>query len=302
MKTAQIIVTFNPNLSKFKDCINAHMLAGSELIYVIDNGSENFEDLKGMLMFLDSSVINLFGLKKNVGLATAINIGVNHCRSLKFKYVILFDQDSIPSANMTNKLVIKAENLSKNGVKYAAIGPVHIDSRTQSEYPLSKFFGPFIKKIWPSAETSDTIEVDFIITSGTLIPLMVLDFVGGMRDNFFIDCIDIEWCLRARVLNYKILAIKNVVMQHSIGDSRVISLGNEISIHSPLRRYYISRNTLLLARVKSLPFLIRARFFMVPFFTAPRFLLAVGFDNKYVFAILMGLWHGILGRAGIKNE
>ena len=39
--------------------------------------------------------------------------------------------------------------------------------------------------------------MDYLIPSGCLIPMSVLDKMGGMRDDLFIDYVDIEWGLLA---------------------------------------------------------------------------------------------------------
>jgi rhamnosyltransferase len=37
-------------------------------------------------------------------------------------------------------------------------------------------------------------------------------------------------------------------MWHQVGDDRLKVLGREISIHSPLRRYYLARNSILMLK------------------------------------------------------
>ncbi|MFX8766500.1 glycosyltransferase family 2 protein, partial [Acinetobacter baumannii] len=42
-----------------------------------------------------------------------------------------------------------------------------------------------------------------LISSGSLISVEALKAVGLMRDYYFIDYVDTEWCLRAEYLGYK---------------------------------------------------------------------------------------------------
>ncbi|HFP9739483.1 TPA: glycosyltransferase family 2 protein, partial [Escherichia coli] len=64
-----------------------------------------------------------------------------------------------------------------------------------------------------------------IIASGKLINLEVLDQVGFMEDDLFIDGVDHEWCWRAGRLGYKIAIIENAIMKHRLGDARGNFLG-----------------------------------------------------------------------------
>lgn len=86
-----------------------------------------------------------------------------------------------------------------------------------------------------------------------LVPVEVLKKVGLMRDELFIDYIDIEWCLRTASNGYSLYAIPDAKMSHTIGDERKLFLGREVSIHSPLRRYYLARNSIYMMRLSYVP-------------------------------------------------
>jgi rhamnosyltransferase len=88
-------------------------------------------------------------------------------------------------------------------------------------------------------------EIPVVITSGNLLRLSAYNVAGPFRDDYFIDYVDHEYCLRLRSCGYKILQISNAFLEHQIGTItthwylyRTIQLGN----HSPLRRYYSFRN------------------------------------------------------------
>jgi rhamnosyltransferase len=69
-----------------------------------------------------------------------------------------------------------------------------------------------------------------------------------MNGDYFIELIDQEWCFRARSMGYKIFVTPNSSMVHTIGESTMNILGIKIGYYSPLRRYYLSRNSILLVR------------------------------------------------------
>jgi rhamnosyltransferase len=90
------------------------------------------------------------------------------------------------------------------------------------------------------------VEVDYLIASGILIRVSVLDKVGLMRSDFFIDYIDIEWGLRAKHFGFDSFGVCAAHMEHQLGDAPIHWFGRKIPMHSPLRHYYHVRNAILM--------------------------------------------------------
>jgi rhamnosyltransferase len=86
-------------------------------------------------------------------------------------------------------------------------------------------FKPF--RLDPSKpdKQKDYAHPHYVITSGSIIPIKVLDDVGLMREELFIDFVDIEWCLRAPQKGYEIVAINKVMIDHHLGDYAVSFMG-----------------------------------------------------------------------------
>jgi rhamnosyltransferase len=190
------------------------------------------------------------------------------------------------------------EALQERGLRVAVVGPGQVDLRTGAEYPQRRIQGASMAMIWPSEEADAAIEVSFLITSGSLIEVKTFDLVGTMRADFFIDYIDIEWCFRAAALGLRIYCIRSVTIRHAMGDRRRKFLGREISLHSPLRQYYMFRNVLALARMPTVP--LRFRVIETLFFLsrAPVFLILSGISWDHVRLIALGVAHGLTGRLG----
>ena len=140
--------------------------------------------------------------------------------------------------------------------------------------------------------------VDYLISSGCLIPMTVLDHVGGMREDFFIDFVDIEWGLRARRLGYQSYGLCGARMLHCLGHEPIELLKAKFPLHSPLRHYYHFRNAVLLSkeawipgswkRINGLRMLLKYGFYSL--FASPRL------DHWRM--MTLGVLHGLLGRAG----
>jgi rhamnosyltransferase len=220
-----------------------------------------------------------------------------HARTL-FPYTTLFrSQDSLPSPETVCVLLTDEAKLITAGVHVGAIGPSFRDPRSGSYYPMIKIVGPMLMKIKHKCDF-EPVEVSFTIASGSLIRIDAFNRVGAMNEEFFIDCVDIEWCFRAYAKGFRIFVSTKAVMSHMIGDNRERSLGREISIHSPLRRYYMARNWILLARLRWVPVGFKIREAFCVFTRVPVFLYSVNFNWTYVKYISKGIIHGLMGRGG----
>lgn len=298
-KIASIIVTFNPVISELASVLTAHIATTTNSMIIVDNGSKNqFAIYECIKKILKGFPFEWIPLDINMGLGAALNKGIIKAESTEHTHIILFDQDTVVPNNLVTELAEQYTQLASSELLVGAIGPAYTDPRTKSEYPQSLINGCNLKKVWPSRSGNMITEVSFIITSGTFSSIRAIRKVGLMREDFFIDCIDIEWCLRARYFGFRSFVTKAVKMEHTIGDERKKSLGREISIHSPLRRYYIARNSILLARIRHIPIGFRLRIFTLTLVKLPLILFDVGFKKNYVDMILKGVFDGLLGRSG----
>jgi len=140
--------------------------------------------------------------------------------------------------------------------------------------------------------------VDYLIASGCLIPMAVLDEVGVMNAGLFIDYVDIEWGQRARSKGYENFGCFAAKMHHSLGDEPIWFCGKAYPAHSPLRHYYLFRNALHLYKMRHIPLDWKLA-------DAWRLLLKFGFYSLLAkprwqqFKMMsLGLLHGLAGRTG----
>jgi len=83
--------------------------------------------------------------------------------------------------------------------------------------------------------------------SGTFLSTEACRKIGLFDDSFFIDYVDIDFCLRLRKRGLRIIEANNAIIDHRLGDpSRHTILGKTTTVysHSPIRRYYAARNRL----------------------------------------------------------
>ena len=86
-----IVVTFHPDHDVLENLSKLHKQIPN--VVVIDNGSSlefvgHLRDISSRLGF------HLVENKENVGIATALNIGVRYAQTIGVNWVFLFDQDS----------------------------------------------------------------------------------------------------------------------------------------------------------------------------------------------------------------
>ncbi|MBN3217265.1 rhamnosyltransferase [Pectobacterium polaris] len=243
-----IIVTYNPEIDIFSQVIKTISNQVSQLV-IMDNNSFNISHIDELVR--DAKNVELLKLDENIGLAAAQNIAIKHNKdNYHNNYVVFFDQDSIISDFFISELIDAESELSLNGEKVAAVGPSFFDPTNNQFYPATVYSGPFIKRVFLEEHP---VEVTFLIASGCMIRKETLDSIGYMKEELFIDYIDVEWSLRAKSKGYKVFIAPKAKMAHRIGDKRISFLGRTISIHSPFRRYYLVRNSFFMIRLPYIP-------------------------------------------------
>jgi rhamnosyltransferase len=245
VKISSIIVTYNPSINALKKQL-VRLFDQVQTIIIIDNGSSNSVELiKELSGFESPNKIIVYENGDNKGLGYAQNKGIEYAITEKATHILLLDDDSLIEENFVSNLLSDYEALINAGIKVGAIGPTYYNEETGEQYPITKYVGPFIDRKLPKEEP---VEASFLIASGCLIPTSVIQAVGLMNEDFFIDYIDVEWSFRAISKGYKLFATPGAQMNHVIGEKRVSVFGRKISLHSPLRKYYLFRNSIFMIK------------------------------------------------------
>ncbi|MGI0014597.1 MAG: glycosyltransferase family 2 protein, partial [Nitrososphaera sp.] len=110
------------------------------------------------------------------------------------------------------------------------------------------YFDPQTDRIKvPTGQDADFLEQKTVITSGSLIDVRLAVASGGFREDYFIDQVDHEFCLRVRAHGQKVVISCKPVMTHSVGRPGGVQIPflGVLPNHPPLRKYYIARNTVV---------------------------------------------------------
>lgn len=217
-KIIAIIVVYKPDIVLLKK--NIRKLSSQVNNVLIINNSEFIEPGS----FESVYIINN---NNNLGIATALNIGIDFAVKKKFDYALLLDQDSTPDDVLVQEL--------ERGF--------HFDHQIAMAVPQIIYLGT-------DKRDSNEFEyefVDFAITSGSMLNLSLIKQIGYFDDNLFIDCVDFDYCFKIRINNLRIVRVNKAMLYQRLGNMVRYNFAG-ISVyptnHNYIRRYYITRNRL----------------------------------------------------------
>ena len=285
--TGVVIVTYYPEINKVNRLCQMLTEAGVKPT-LVDNGTLSSEYVEELSVYA-----NVIRLDNNYGIAHAQNIGIEFNISESKDYILFFDQDSEIASDYVSSIIRDIEFLEEKGENVATLGPVFRDSRYNFYYELIRLnkLG-FRKKIKPE-NINGIIEVSMIISSGSIVPTRVLKDIGTMNEDFFIDYVDTEWCLRAISKGYKIFCTKNALMEHAIGDSFIKLSCFNIPVHSAFRRYYRIRNCLYFFKMNHIPLVLKCRDFLFNIIHQSIIIIKVKNKKEYISSLYKGLKDGV---------
>ncbi len=219
IKIAGIVTLYHPTDKDIKN-IDTY-LNDIDKLYIIDNT----EDKDNESRIPKSRKIEYHFKGENIGVATALNMGAEFAIKDGYSYLLTMDQDTTFKDGVMDKLkeAINKFDMKKVGI----ITPWH-----NTKVPL--------KEIDEEYDYPPTI-----ITSGNILNLDIWKKIGGFKDDFFIDGVDIEYSLNLRKHGYQIVRVVKARVDHELGDIKYKKLFGKTylcSNYPAIRRYYIMRN------------------------------------------------------------
>ena len=220
-KIAASIVLYNPDLDRLNENIKSISMQVEKVI-LVDNASDSTEIAK-----FENSKCVLLRNQTNVGLAQALNQAMQYAYEQGFDWVLTLDQDSVSQEDLV-------EGLKR-----------HIDKER-----IGIIAPKFIDRNCPRLSDDDCgwKYVLRCITSASLTNVKIWKTVGGFDNSLFIDYVDYAFCAKIIRNGFAIIKDSDVSLLHEIGRSKRIFIFNKYSYilynHSPMRDYYIVRNTL----------------------------------------------------------
>ncbi len=293
---AAVVVTYYPDRADISNL--DPIVRACPRLFVIDNTPQKdapaFPDLAGM---------TVVKLGENVGIAAALNLGIRLAGREGTENIFLFDQDSrLPDTFFTEMLWFKSVIDGKTPI--CALYVPNWRGRNTGTFARFTLLTRGSCRIRTCAKLQDVPLRGALtaITSGTLIAHSKYMQMGPFREDYFIGFVDIEYCLRAWKLGFRVALNCRVTIDHAIGNSivkRFLALPIKPTFQPPQRKYYSARNGIR----TSLDYFSVFPLYL-PFIVAGLFLELLSvllYENsktRKVEAMLTGFFHGLIGRMG----
>ncbi len=164
---------------------------------------------------------------RNLGLSQPYNVGARTALAEGCDWLCIIDQDTTVSRSLVADM-FAARAAHPKPSEVAVIGP--ITTRQTSERRCAD-------GLWARRR--------LVISSGSLLSLAAWQEAGPFREDYFVDMVEAEYCLRLGTLGYRVILACRATIDHHIGHPTAHSLlGRTISTsnHPAWRLYYITRN------------------------------------------------------------
>lgn len=204
-------------------------------VVVVDDASPPSAQLEGLLRGCVELGAVVLRHERNSGIGAALTTGAARAREElpRATALLTFDQDSLPPSDYVAALVAAANRAAAAGLAVGMVGPSSAG------------------RVRPAAARGGAVTLSHEpVQSGLLVPLDVLDRVGGFASELFIDGVDTDLYLRARREGFVAVAAPTR-LEHALGSTHVVRVaGRQLGlVHAaPFRYYYIARNRVHLIR------------------------------------------------------
>ncbi len=219
-----------------------------EKILIVDNSPKQLNSSA-----LDDEGIVYQYYPNNIGISGGLEIAIKWSIKNNYDFLWTFDQDSEPSCDNLEKLLLYYDNLNSDDNSIGIIAPLSIDIQSQQELE-GAFWGKyqFVRaSIYKNRDLrgfyqKDFYDCDIVITSGSLVNLKVAEKVKLPNRDLFIDSVDWDYCMNFREKGFRVVVVTQAVMYHNFGNYlKDHQAGNSqipIYNYSALRYFYTCRN------------------------------------------------------------
>jgi rhamnosyltransferase len=268
-------------------------------VVIVDNNSR--PEVRDWLQSLTAETgCTLLLNEQNLGVAAGLNQGIRFVADRGCAWALMLDQDSKPAPDMVESLCQGYSRLI-NPEETAILAPRIVDASTGREAPfLTRSWGFFFRRVTCSTSVIDNITT--AITSGALLRIVSFIDMDGYREDFFIDYVDTEFCLRLQINGWRLAAICSASIDHHLGKrtrTRIGTVQVYPTHHSPLRWYTIGRNRIQMLKTYAMrfPHWLAYELAASAFITL-RMLLTEKERIAKLRASFQGTWDGLRGRMG----
>lgn len=224
-----VFACFNPP-SDIIDRIAAVALQVSAVV-VVDDGSTDIDlSMYDALAAIDN--VSVVVEPENRGIAHSLNIGFAAALEAGANSVVAFDQDAIVDDSLIESLARAVRELDRSVPDWGAVGPGVVNGFT-----------------YDGNRNQDLVSTYELIQSAAVFNARALRECGLADESLFIDSVDTDLCLKLRAGGFGVYVDGRIELAHPIGNGRTFDVfGRRLSStnHSATRRYYMTRNRLVM--------------------------------------------------------
>lgn len=240
-----IIVTYNrkPLLREALAAHAAQTLRPSRLLVVDNASTDGTRDLLRAESRLFNANVELLALEDNTGGAGGFSAGLKHAIQTGAEWMWIMDDDAVPHPDALEQLMRVATDSSQIYGSLAVCGNETSWLTTVLDPPLGEIEHP--------NDVPEIATVQTLPFLGLLIHRDLIQRIGLPDAGYFIAADDVEYCIRAHRAGARILIAGKSRIEHPKSRPyRVRALGWSLTcfVLPPWKRYYDTRNRLLIAR------------------------------------------------------
>ncbi len=227
-----VIVNYNSG-SYLIECVRTALPQASEILMVDNASSDNSLDLC-MQHFLNEPKLKIIRNHNNRGFAVACNIGAMRANG---DFLFFLNPDcslgesavseltqvllSNDASGMAGGLLINTDGSEQGGGRRAIPTPwrsfVRAFGLSKLAHRWPKLFFDFHLHKQPLPD--QPIEVEAISGACMMVKRTAIEDVGLWDEDYFLHCEDLDWCMRFRQKNWKIMFVPSARVTHALGIS-----------------------------------------------------------------------------------
>jgi GT2 family glycosyltransferase len=247
-----VIVNYNAG-SLLAECVGSALSQVDEVL-VVDNASHDASMAQCADLYATDSRLTLISNGTNLGFAAGCNIGFLQSKGDTILFLnpdcrleanavsaMLEALQADPSGGMVGGLLMNLDGSEQGGGRRAIPTPwrsfVRAFGLNRFENRWPKLFFDFHLHKQPLP--AHPIEVEAISGACMLVKRQAVADVGLWDEGYFLHCEDLDWCMRFRQKNWKILFAPTAHIHHALGvSSRHRPIFVEWHKHKGMMRFY----------------------------------------------------------------
>ncbi|QDT93028.1 glycosyltransferase family 2 protein [Gimesia algae] len=227
-----IIVNYNSHIH-VTECVRSVLTNAPQAeVIVVDNASTDDSLTILEVTFPDHPRLQIVRNPVNAGFAVACNLGTCQASKDYFFYLnpdCMISQETIPQlisslkqnpqAGMAGGRLLNSDGSEQRGGRRKIPTPWSTFVKVFKLSALSRFFPRIFAdfNLHEQGVPDKPIEVEAISGACMMIPRQAHEEVGGLDEDYFLHCEDLDWCLRFTLQGWKIVYVPDAVLTHFQG-------------------------------------------------------------------------------------